>query len=70
MAQRYTFNMNSGDILVFDPSSEAAIVHGVAGVFPAGDKAGGKQGLAVVIAAVCTDQRDSACISLASQGTR
>ena len=34
MDQRHTFNMNSGDILVFDPSSEAAIVHGVAGVLP------------------------------------
>ena len=32
MDQRSTFEMNSGDILVFDPSSEAAIVHGVAGV--------------------------------------
>mmetsp|Transcript_33275 Transcript_33275/g.78572 ORF Transcript_33275/g.78572 Transcript_33275/m.78572 type:complete len:228 (-) Transcript_33275:173-856(-) len=32
MAQRHTFDMNSGDVLVFDPSSEAAVVHGVAGV--------------------------------------
>jgi|EP00505_MAST-04D_sp_SCG-Rhode-Island_P001161 hypothetical protein len=32
MTQRHTFDMKSGDVLVFDPSSEAAIVHGVAGV--------------------------------------
>ena len=32
MTQRHTFDMSSGDILVFDPSSEAAVVHGVAGV--------------------------------------
>ncbi|VEU36034.1 unnamed protein product [Pseudo-nitzschia multistriata] len=32
MAQRHTFDMNSGDVLVFDPSSEAAVVHGVASV--------------------------------------
>ena len=32
MAQRHTFDMNSGDILLFDPSSEAAVLHGVAGV--------------------------------------
>lgn len=30
--QRYTFEMKSGDVLVFDPSSEAAILHGVDGV--------------------------------------
>eukprot|EP00756_Hemistasia_phaeocysticola_P045033 Hpha_TRINITY_DN18804_c0_g1::TRINITY_DN18804_c0_g1_i1::g.26345::m.26345 len=32
MAQRHTFDMNSGDVVVFDPSSKAAVVHGVAGV--------------------------------------
>jgi len=32
MTQRHTFDMNSGDCLLFDPSSEAAVVHGVAGV--------------------------------------
>lgn len=32
MTQRHMFNMNSGDILVFDPSSDAAVVHGVADV--------------------------------------
>jgi hypothetical protein len=32
MTQRHTFDMNSGDVLVFDPSSQAAILHGVAGV--------------------------------------
>jgi len=32
MAQRHTFEMKSGDALVFDPSSEAAVVHGVIGV--------------------------------------
>ena len=29
---QHSFEMQSGDILVFDPSSEAAILHGVAGV--------------------------------------
>lgn len=29
MSQKETFEMNSGDVLVFDPSSEAAILHGV-----------------------------------------
>eukprot|EP00960_Hanusia_phi_P010266 300105-Hanusia_phi.AAC.2 len=32
MAERHTFEMESGDVLVFDPSSEAAVVHGVDGV--------------------------------------
>ena len=32
MDQRHTFEMKSGDALVFDPSSEAAIVHGVASI--------------------------------------
>ena len=32
MAQRHTFEMKSGDALVFDPSSEAAVLHGVDGV--------------------------------------
>ena len=32
MAQRQTIEMKSGDALVFDPSSEAAVVHGVTGV--------------------------------------
>ena len=32
MAQRHTFEMKSGDALVFDPSSAAAVVHGVDGV--------------------------------------
>ena len=32
MAQRHTIRMKSGDALVFDPSSEAAVVHGVTGV--------------------------------------
>jgi hypothetical protein len=40
MGQRYTFDMNSGDVLVFDPSSEAAVVHGVAGVKPFEEEAG------------------------------
>ena len=32
MAQRLAFEMKSGDALVFDPSSEAAVLHGVDGV--------------------------------------
>jgi len=32
MVRRHTFVMNSGDVFVFDPSSEAAIIHGVASV--------------------------------------
>ena len=40
MAQRHAFDMKSGDVLVFDPSSEAAVVHGVAGVLPANEKGG------------------------------
>jgi len=32
MARRHNFKMESGDVLVFDPSSEAAVVHGVIGV--------------------------------------
>lgn len=38
MAQRHTFAMNSGDVLVFDPSTEAAIVHGVADVLSVGEE--------------------------------
>jgi len=32
MEQRCTFEMQSGDALVFDPSTEAGILHGVAGI--------------------------------------
>lgn len=32
MEERHTFEMKSGDALVFNPSSEAGILHGVAGV--------------------------------------
>ena len=32
MVQPHAFEMESGDVLVFDPSSEAAVLHGVAGV--------------------------------------
>ena len=32
MAERHTFEMKSGDALIFDPSSEAAVLHGVDGV--------------------------------------
>ena len=39
MARRHTFEMKSGDALVFDPSSEAAIVHGVIGIACAEEEA-------------------------------
>ena len=42
MAARHTFEMQSGDALVFDPSTEAGVLHGVTGVGEAGScKRGG-----------------------------
>ncbi|KAL7527329.1 hypothetical protein ACHAWF_002135 [Thalassiosira exigua] len=38
-AQRRTFEMKSGDALVFDPSSEAAVVHGITHVSSNGKEA-------------------------------
>lgn len=44
MAQQHTFEMKSGDALVFDPSSKAAILHGVAGIGEADSCESGRLG--------------------------
>lgn len=41
MAERHTFEMKSGDALIFDPSSQAAVLHGVDGVACAEEAASG-----------------------------
>ena len=50
MARRYTFEMKSGDALVFDPSSEAAVVHGVDGILRGEEEASARGGAHELIA--------------------